>query len=91
MHAAYVYHEALTFSDYTDLGTGKTLRAEPGGTYDIAPASGHVVPEIPEPWFVPAGEDAYLAEPLPGEAQDGAEAVPAAGAGQEDGRGSAEG
>lgn len=54
--AAYTGHEVLTFSDYIDLETGKTLHAEPGGAYDIAPASGHVVPEIPEPWFV-------LAEP----------------------------
>ena len=49
--AAYNGHEALTFSDYLDLDTGKTLRAEPGGTYDIAPASGRVVPGVPEPWF----------------------------------------
>lgn len=49
--AAYVGHEVLTFGDYTDLGTGRALRAEPGGVYDIAPASGRVVPEFPEPWF----------------------------------------
>jgi len=47
-------YEALTFSDYTDLATGMTLRAEPGGVYDIAPASGRVVPEFPEPWFTRA-------------------------------------
>ena len=51
--AAYNGHEALTFPDYTDLGTGKTLHAEPGRTYDVAPASGRVVPEVPEPWFTP--------------------------------------
>ena len=51
MRAAYTGHEALTFSDYTDLTTGMTLRAEPGQVYDIAPASGRVVPEFPEPWF----------------------------------------
>ena len=49
--AAYTGHEALTFGDYTDLETGQALRAEPGGVYDIAPASGRVVPEFPEPWF----------------------------------------
>ena len=54
MRVAYAGHEALTFTDYTDLGTGRTLRAEPGQVYDIAPASGHVVPEVPEPWFVRA-------------------------------------
>ena len=28
----------------------------PGGVYDVAPASGHVVPEFPEPWFTRAGD-----------------------------------
>ena len=56
VRVAYVHHEALTFSDYTDLGTGKTLHAVPGGAYDIAPASGRVVPEVPEPWFVQVAE-----------------------------------
>lgn len=51
--AAYAGHEALTFSDYLDLGTGKTLFAEPGGVYDISPAGGRVVTEVPEPWFTP--------------------------------------
>ena len=66
MRVAYAGHEALTFSDYTDLGTGRTLHAEPGGVYDITPASGRVVPEVPEPWFVPAEEtvpDLWSAEP----------------------------
>jgi hypothetical protein len=54
VRAAYGHYEALTFSDYLDLDTGKTLHAEPGRTYDIAPASGHVVPELPEPWFTAA-------------------------------------
>ena len=62
---AYAGHEALTFSDYTDLETGRTLHAEPGGTYDIAPASGRVVPEVPEPWFVPVAPEpeVWAAEP----------------------------
>ena len=51
MHAAYTGQEALTFSQYIDVETGKTLRAEPGGVYEVIPASGHVVPEIPVPWF----------------------------------------
>ena len=55
MRCAYTGHEALTFQDYLDLETGQTLRAEPGGTYDLAPASGHVVPEVPEPWFTLTG------------------------------------
>ena len=52
--AAYNGSEALTFSDYVDLETGRTLHAEPGHVYDVAPASGRVVPEFPEPWFTPA-------------------------------------
>ena len=51
MHAAYTGQEALTFSQYIDAETGRTLRAEPGGVYEVIPASGHVVPEIPVPWF----------------------------------------
>lgn len=55
MRAVYVGHEALTFPDYLDLETGRTLEAIPGGTYDIAPAGGRVMPEVPEGWFTPAG------------------------------------
>lgn len=51
MHAAYTGNEPLTFSQYIDVSTGKTLHAVPGGVYDITPASGHEVPEIPVPWF----------------------------------------
>jgi len=58
MRAIFNGYEALTFSDYTDLATGMTLRAEPGQVYDIAPASGRVVPEFPEPWFTRAVEEA---------------------------------
>jgi hypothetical protein len=52
MRVVYAHHEPLTFTDYLNLETGQTLAAVPGGTYDIAPASGRVVPELPEPWFV---------------------------------------
>jgi hypothetical protein len=51
VHGAYTGQEALTFSQYIDTATGKTLHAVPGGVYDITPASGHEVPEIPVPWF----------------------------------------
>src|SRR5579864_2932571 len=53
--AAYTGHEALTFTDYLDLETGRTLHAEPGGVYDIAPASGRAAAEVPEPWFTAIG------------------------------------
>ena len=56
MRAAYTGQEALTFSQYLDGETGKTLAAEPGGVYEVTPASGHVVPEIPAAWFVPVDE-----------------------------------
>ena len=45
--AAYNGHEALTFGDYPTWRPGRTLRAEPGGVYDIAPASGRVVAGVP--------------------------------------------
>ena len=48
--------ETLTFGQFIDLETGKTLHAEPGRVYDITAASGHVVPEIPAGWFVPVDE-----------------------------------
>ena len=57
MRAAYTGHDALTFSQYTDEETGQALRAEPGGVYEVTPASGHLVPEIPAAWFVPAGDE----------------------------------
>ena len=54
MRAVYTGHEALTFSDYLDLDTGRTLTAVPGGTYDVAPAGGgRPAPALP-PLFVPA-------------------------------------
>lgn len=68
MRAVYVGHEALRFNDYLDLETGRTLLAEPGGVYDIIPASGHVVPDFPSPWFAAADREAEpepAAEPEP--------------------------
>jgi hypothetical protein len=56
VRAAYTGNEALTFSQYADAETGKTLHAEPGGVYEVLPASGHAVPEIPEAWFVPVDD-----------------------------------
>ena len=55
--AAYTGHETLTFTDYTDLETGTTLVAEPGRVYDLAPASGRPVTEVPYPWFVRVEEE----------------------------------
>ena len=53
MRVAYGGQEVLTFNDYIDLGTGKTLHAEPGGVYDIIPAAGRLVDEVPAQWFTP--------------------------------------
>lgn len=36
------------YADYIDAEAGSTLVAEPGGTYDIEPARGHVR-ELPMP------------------------------------------
>ena len=49
--AVYSGHETLTFMDYLDLETGRTLLAEPGRVYDVAPAGGRPVPALP-PGFV---------------------------------------
>lgn len=69
--AAYTGHEVLTFPDYADLETGRTLTAEPGGVYDVAPASGRLVPDIPAGWFTPVeGQERSEEEAEPGEAAD---------------------
>jgi hypothetical protein len=92
--AAYLGHEALTFSDYIDLDTGRTLAAVPGGTYDITPASGRAAPDIPEGWFVrvaPPGVGTWLgvSRELTGEAA-AAEGGVAAPASEEDATGDEE-
>ena len=77
--AVYKGHEPRMFLDYLDLDTGHVLEAEPGGTYDMAPASGRLVPDVPEQWFtavVPAEGEGALAEgdsapPEPGEPATG--------------------
>ncbi len=89
MRAAYTGHEALTFSDYLDLETGKTLHAEPGRTYDIAPASGRSADEVPLQWFTPVDAEAWAARQETAEAErlaaesdgdEGGEAQPEPGA-----------
>lgn len=37
----YYGHVTMTYMDYIDLGTGKTLVCQPGQTYNIVPASGN--------------------------------------------------
>ena len=72
MRVAYGGQEALTFMDYIDTATGRTLHAEPGGVYDIIPA-GRPVDEYPAPWFTPVegepaagvGTRACVPEPAP--------------------------
>ena len=63
MRVSYNGQETLTFGDYIDLGTGKTLLAGPGGVYDITPASGRLVDDVPVPWFT-ALEDQQRDEAL---------------------------
>ena len=36
-----------TLLDYTDLATGRALTVVPGRVYDVTPASGRAVPEMP--------------------------------------------
>lgn len=63
MRAAFTGHQPLMFTDYVDLATGRVLSAEPGGVYDIAPASGRAVPEMPGNWFVPVEAEQDQPEP----------------------------
>jgi hypothetical protein len=53
--ATYIGYLSVTYMDYTDLGTGRVLFAEPGNTYDIQP-TGFNAPAIPPSDWVPAEE-----------------------------------
>lgn len=58
MRATYTGHLSVTYMNYTDLATGKTLQVEPGGTYDIAP-------DVPPADFIPVQvilDDAGIAD-----------------------------
>lgn len=35
-------HVPMTYSDWIDTATGKTLVCQPGGTYNVVPASGNI-------------------------------------------------
>lgn len=46
--AMYTGSQVLTFMDYLDAETGRTLVGEPGVTYDVlVAATGRPVPELP--------------------------------------------
>ena len=62
MRAAYTGHETLTFMDYVDGETGRTLSAVPGGVYEVVPAAARPVPELP-PGCVPAEAEPEAAKP----------------------------
>lgn len=72
MLAFYTGHETLTFQDYLDTETGRTLTAEPREQpYDVAPASGRLVPDLPAGWFAPLeGQERSEEEEAPGEAPE---------------------
>lgn len=48
MKATFNGDATTTYAEYIDAGQARTLVAEPGGTYEIAPAAGHVR-ELPMP------------------------------------------
>ena len=56
MKATFNGDHVTTYADYIDAGQGSTLVAEPGETYDIAPAAGHVreLPMPPDDRWTPA-------------------------------------
>lgn len=68
-YASYNGHETLTFPDYTDLDTGRTLTAEPGRSYDVSPASGRLVDDFPAGWFTAAGPGELAARQAAAEAE----------------------
>ena len=68
-YVSYTGHEVLTFQDYTDLETGRTLTAEPGHSYDVAPASGRLAEDFPAGWFVPASDEEIAARQAAAEAE----------------------
>jgi hypothetical protein len=55
VRAAFTGSAPLTFMDYIDGETGRTLTAVPGGVYEVVPVAAHPVPEVP-PGFVPVEE-----------------------------------
>lgn len=57
MRAAFTGSAPLTFMDYIDGETGRTLTAAPGGVYEVVPVGAHPLPEVP-PGFVPVEEKA---------------------------------
>ena len=59
MKVTYTGHRTLWFPDYIDLGTGKILAAEPGGTYSIEPV-GYNAPDYPVDGFTPVGSQEDL-------------------------------
>jgi hypothetical protein len=70
-YASYTGHETLTFPDYLDLSAGRTLTAKPGQSYDVAPASGRLVPDVPAGWFTSLeGQKRSEEEAAPGEAAE---------------------
>jgi hypothetical protein len=68
-YASYTGHETLTFPDYLDLSTGRTLTAKPGQSYDVAPASGRLVPDVPAGWFTPVDPEEWAAKRAAAEAE----------------------
>jgi hypothetical protein len=84
--ARYTGHMPVTFPDYTDRGTGTTLAAEPGGVYDVIPASGRLVPDLPAGFTAPgetappaAGPEAAAGGPEAAEPAGDPAAVPDGG------------
>ena len=62
---------AGTLMDYTDLETGRAVEAVPGGVYDVAPASGRAVPDMPA--HCVAVDEAPAKKAAPGKAAVGSD------------------
>jgi hypothetical protein len=64
MMASFVYygHETMTYSQYIDTATGKTLVCAPGGTYSVIPAGGYTGSAMPNDGRFTAGRGMNVME-----------------------------
>jgi hypothetical protein len=61
VRAAFTGTHGLTFMDYIDGETGRTLTAEPGGVYEVVPGGARPLLDLP-PGFTPVEPPSDVAE-----------------------------
>lgn len=72
MAVQYLGHMTMTYMDYIDLATGKTLVAVPGQSYNIIPNGGHAaaLPAVPSDGRFTAGTGREAKAPEEAPAED---------------------